>query len=92
MASITRFASALTTNILNGASRRVPATGASDHLQFAAFGKIFDKRSRRAMAGDWFVAYGANHHWPCISFLGCDLVHAFEGELEIVALLAIEDR
>jgi hypothetical protein len=42
------------------------------------------------MAGDWFIAYGTNHHWPCISFLGCYLVHALEGELEIVALLAIE--
>src|SRR6516165_11525460 len=29
LASITRFASALSTNILNGASSRVPATGAS---------------------------------------------------------------
>jgi hypothetical protein len=49
-------------------------------------------QQRRAMAGDWFVAYGTNHHWPCITFLGCYLVHALEGELEIVALLAIEDR
>src|SRR5262245_5090900 len=44
------------------------------------------------MAGDWFIAYGTNHHWPCISFLGCYLVNALEGELEIVALLAVEDR
>ena len=44
------------------------------------------------MAGDWFVAYGTNHDWPCVSFLGCYLVHTLECELEIVALLAIEDR
>jgi hypothetical protein len=44
------------------------------------------------MAGDWFVAYGTNHNGPCVSFLGCYLVHTLECELEIVAPLAIEDR
>src|ERR1700745_826002 len=45
-----------------------------------------------AMARDWCIPYRTNAHWPCISFLGCYLIHALEGELEIVALLAIEDR
>ena len=44
------------------------------------------------MAGDWFVAYGTHHHWPCVSFFGGHLVHALECELEIIALVAIEDR
>jgi hypothetical protein len=87
LASITMFASMLNTDTRNGASRRVPTI-----LHFATFRKIFDKWGRRAMAGDWFVAYGTHHYRPCVSLFGRHLVNALECELEIVAVVAIEDR
>jgi hypothetical protein len=37
------------------------------------------------------AAGGANHHRPCVSFFRCHPVHALECELEIVAMVAIED-
>jgi hypothetical protein len=44
------------------------------------------------MAGDWFVASGTHHHGPRVPFFGGYTIHALKCELEIVAVVAIEDR
>ena len=44
------------------------------------------------MAGDRLEGHRADHDRPGIAVLGLDLVHALEGELEIEAAAAVEDR
>src|SRR5437764_5058209 len=92
LASIIKFASVLTTNSRNGANRRVPVIGASAIWISRPSERYLTSGIFARWPGYWFVAYGTHNHGSRVPLFGCHLIHAIECELQIIALVPIEDR
>ena len=61
-------------------------------LDLPAAREEFDCRAGGTMPGDRLEGHGADQHRSVIALVRLHLVHALEGELEVVAFLSIEDR
>src|SRR5262245_39080597 len=66
--------------------------GGKRHLDIPAVGEEGEQRARTAMSGDRLEGNGADHRGSGIAAVGPHLLDALEGEPEVIAAAAVEDR